>query len=139
MSDHLRSSFDEASDVAGMILVHVGDEHEFHRLIGDRLDLRHEVVVRLIAQVLRVDENDALVRHAHGAVAAEAGDHVKAGLDHLDGHRCGWRSASLPGGLAAALACAPAAAFPGMGHECRRQRERCHRNEREECLSHDAS
>ena len=87
MRDDLDARGGELSDVAGVVLVHVRDEDVLDGLVGHRLNLRDEVVVELVAQVLGVDEDDALVADPHGAVPAHARHHVEPGLDLLDFHR----------------------------------------------------
>jgi hypothetical protein len=67
-----------------MVLVDVSHERILHGLRRDGLNLRDEIVIELISEVLRVDKDNALIRYANSRVAAGSRNHVDAGLDLLD-------------------------------------------------------
>ncbi len=96
VSEDLGARFDELPGVPGVIRMMVRDDHELHRLIGDRPDLRDEVVVVLIARQLGVHEDHAGVGHADERIRAGARDHIKARLDLLDRLDALGGSASTP-------------------------------------------
>jgi hypothetical protein len=55
----------------------------------------HQRRVVRIAKVLRIDDDETVVRDADRGVAADAGHHIQAGFDLFDGRRRGWRSSAL--------------------------------------------
>src|SRR5262249_5911481 len=64
---------------------HVRDERVLHGLWSYRLNLREKIVVKLLTQVFRVDEQYALICHANRRVSTTVYNHVNAWLDLFDG------------------------------------------------------
>src|SRR5262245_24209188 len=78
------TGFLKSFNIPGMVLMNVRHERVFHWLRRDRFDLSEKIVIKLLTQVLRVDEEDALICHANRGVAAAVDNHVDAWLDLFD-------------------------------------------------------
>jgi hypothetical protein len=60
-----------------VILVNVRDDYFFYGLVRDLFDLLQELIIERVTEVFGVDQNDAGLCHAYGAVAAGARDDVQ--------------------------------------------------------------
>src|SRR5262249_46152822 len=78
------TGFLKSVNIPGMVLMNVRHERVFHWLRRDRFDLSEKIVIKLLTQILRVDEEDALICHANRGVAAAVDNHVEARLDLFD-------------------------------------------------------
>ena len=83
-ADDLRARVDELLVVADVIRMMVRVDHVLHRQLRDRADLLHQPLVVLVARELRIDDDQALGRHANERVRAGAGDQVEIGLELSD-------------------------------------------------------
>ena len=107
--DDLRARFFEAFDIPRVVLMNVRHDRVLHRLRRDSLNLSDEIVIELIAEVLRINENHALIRDADRGVASGAGNHVDAWLDLFDHLALRLRGAAAAGLSAACIATASTA------------------------------
>src|SRR5262249_6514687 len=77
-------------NISGVVLMNVRDERVLHGLWRHRLNLREKIGIKLLTQVFRVNEQDALIRHANRRVSTTVYNHINARLDLFDGlgRRC---------------------------------------------------
>src|SRR4029078_12933908 len=61
-----------------------GIDDKLYRLRSDGFYFFHQTIEVLIAGILRVDDNQPLIRHPHECVCAAAGDFVEIRLQHFD-------------------------------------------------------
>src|SRR5262245_15179652 len=97
VGDNRNTSLLKSLNISGVVLMNVRDERVLHGLRRYRLNLSEKVVIKLLTQVFRVDEEDALICHANRRISTTVYNHINARLDLFDslGSRCLLAAAGL--------------------------------------------